>query len=383
MYIFAKILIMDRNEFLNFLTLKPSYLKKGNEFLQKMFNVNLEDVIFCKAEVKNKKSSYNELIDEHDIDSDIFQIDEVKSRKLANGTILTSVKAKRIKDSDQLIIDTLNNYKSNYQPFNKLIPLNNLENGCLVINITDFHLNKQTIENDTLYSKIQTYKKVIDDLITSALKLINIDKIIYVISSDFLHTDNYQNQTTKGTPQTTITDLYTEYIKAFDLQVDVITNLYSHTENLEIIHIPSNHARSREFYLAHALSKYFENFKIKFNVDKSPTKSTFYGKTFLGFHHGDIKSMHQLVPYFATKYKELWGKCNFVEIGIGDKHHRKEWSSKMTKNELEGVRVYMLPSLSNPDLWHYDSLYDQSIKAAVGKIYLEEKGYKYEIESRI
>ena len=41
------------------------------------------------------------------------------------------------------------------------------------------------------------------------------------ISNDFFHTDNYQNQTTNGTPQDVLTGYDNEYEEGFDLLVTI------------------------------------------------------------------------------------------------------------------------------------------------------------------
>ena len=73
------------------------------------------------------------------------------------------------------------------------------------------------------------------------------------ISNDFFHTDNYQHQTTNGTPQDTIMDYAEEYELGFALLVDTINMLRQHSSTVHVILVQGNHDRTKSFYLAHAL----------------------------------------------------------------------------------------------------------------------------------
>jgi len=121
----------------------------------------------------------------------------------------------------------LENYKSNYIPQ----PDPKQEHARLIdieISLSDFHLAKRHIDGDN--SPSVCCKRYFDTAVSLAYNvkaLYDIDRIVFPISNDFFHTDNYQHQTTNGTPQETIVDYAHAYELGFALLVDTLTALKS------------------------------------------------------------------------------------------------------------------------------------------------------------
>lgn len=283
--------------------------------------------------------------------------------------------------------DFIRNYEFKYTPVKKEdVIINDAFDRpvSLLISMADFHLEKRTVDGKTMDEKVELFKRVVDNIVYKAYKSHFIDEIVYVTSNDFLHVDNYQESTTKLTPQQSSTTWYSSYEVGFDLQALVIQKLKQFCNKLTVVHVPSNHARCKEYYLVHGLSVLFRNDEnIVFNRTAEPTKCYTYGTNFIGMHHGDVKSFAQLPTYFASKYREQWGASKYTEIALADRHHRKEWKQALTKDEVHGTRMFIAPSLSGADIWHTDSLYDLAIQASIGRLYDKEKGYCGEIEERI
>lgn len=256
--------------------------------------------------------------------------------------------------------------------------------SMLLISLADFHLDKRTLDGKTIDQKVELYKTVITNILAKSFASYNIEEIVYVTSNDLLHTDNYQESTARLTPQQSSVSWHEAYERAFGLQLEAIRIMRTFCKKLYIIHVPSNHSRTKEYYLTHAMAAFYKSdADIIFDRSAEPTKCHVYGNTFLGFNHGDVRDYNQIPTYFASKYKEQWGKTKYAEIALADKHHRKEWKHGLTANEVHGTRMFICPSLSGEDTWHKDSLYDLSIKASIGRIYDKETGYSAEFEERV
>jgi hypothetical protein len=239
-------------------------------------------------------------------------------------------------------------------------------------------LNRTTIEE-----KVELYHSVLDSLLYQAYRNTYIDEIVYLIGNDFLHTDNYQNSTCALTPQDTNAQWYDAYEIGFDVMVKSINKLKQFCNKLRVVHVPSNHARTKEYYMAHALEVYFKpDSNIVFDRTPDNTKVYTYGDCFIGMAHGDT-DIHRLPLYFSSRYYKEWGQCKHKEVALADKHHRKSIKVSLEANELEGIRMFIAPSLSPTDKWHKDRLYDLAIRAGICRIYDKEKGYKVEFEERI
>jgi len=273
----------------------------------------------------------------------------------------------------------LNNYKSSYQPLSKSNILVNdvYTNYCSAfIDLTDFHLDKKEVTGKTIQEKIKNYESVLDRLLFKSYKAHYLEEIVFVVGSDLFHTDTFFNTTTNGTPQDTNIDWDEAYELAFDLHVKVINKLKQFCETLRIILIQGNHDRTKSFYLAHSLSKYFStDSNINFDIKRESRKIYTYGNTFIGLHHGNCK-IDELPLIFAKEFASTWGRCVYHEVKVGDKHYYFE-------KEIKGVRIKQLPSLSDPDRWHNDGNFVQNIRAGICTIYDKEKGKVSEFEERI
>jgi len=321
-----------------------------------------------------------ELAKLHKINLDKYIITNYWSKMLPSGKFTSSVFSKRKETKDYSPEDFakfLENYKPNQVKLNIVKSTINTETVDLEISIADFHLAKKTLEDENIQTKKEQFLYVLVDLLSKAKASFDIRTIVFPISNDFFHTDNYQNQTTNGTPQDVLTGYDNEYEEGFDLLVTAISILKAYSDNVEVILVQGNHDRTKSFYLAHALDVYFSNIaNVKFQREHSTTKMVILGNTFIGYHHGNCK-IEDLPLVFATgNNSEAFGCSKYREVHTGDKHHY------MAK-EVKGVRIQQMPSLSGTDRWHLDNNYINNIRAGIATVYHPVKGRIAEFESRI
>lgn len=245
------------------------------------------------------------------------------------------------------------------------------------LSIADFHLAKKTLEGESLEDKVEHYKQTVLSLLNKIDRNFKIRTIVFPISNDFFHTDNYQNQTTAGTPQDVLTGFDNEYEIGFDLLATVIRTLAGLSQHVHVVLVQGNHDRTKSFYLAHGLAVLFKNQgNITFDRENSVTKSVVLGNTFIGYHHGNCK-IDQLPLLFSTgKGSEEFGKAKYREVHTGDKHHY------MAK-EIMGCRIQQMPSLSGTDRWHEDNNFVHNVRAGLALVYDKQLGKIAEFESRI
>jgi len=358
-----------------------SYLKNEIELLTKKVNNDkgtIESITISDFEPKNDI----ELSLLHKIDLDKYVITNYWSKILPSGKFTSSVFCKRKQPKDYTPEDFLN-FLKDFTPDST--PLLNpvidklKEHVNVELSISDYHLAKKHIDEDN-DPKIRAdrYFNIAETLINKVISIYNVDTIVLPISNDFFHTDNYQNQTTNGTPQDVIMNYAEEYEVGFSLLVKTIIMLKQKCSNVEIVLVQGNHDRTKSFYLAHALEVFFrDNFDISFRREHDVVQGLTLGNTFIGWHHGNCK-IEDLPLLFAThpKYSKQFGYATFREIHTGDKHHY------MAK-EIKGVRIQQMPSLSGTDRWHLDNNYVHSIRAALALVYDYKFGKVCEFETRI
>lgn len=317
----------------------------------------------------------------HKINLDKYIIVNYWSKLLPNGKFTSSVFSKKKEAKDYTAEDFakfLVDYESNYIPQ----PQPELERAKLIdveISLSDFHLAKRHIDGDNSPSvRCKRYFEAATNLIYDVKALYDIDRIVFPISNDFFHTDNFHHQTTAGTPQETIVDYAHEYELGFALLVDTIGMLKNVCKELHVVLVQGNHDRTKSYYLAHALDVYFNaEPNIYFDREHSVVKATMLGETFIGYHHGNCK-IEDLPLLFATHpdYSQMFGYAKYREVHTGDKHHY------MAK-EVKGVRIQQMPSLSGTDRWHQDNNFVHSVRAALALVYDKELGKISEFEFRL
>jgi hypothetical protein len=323
-----------------------------------------------------------ELAKLHKINLDKYIITNYWSKMLPSGKFTSSVfsKLKQAKDySPEDFAKFLQNYKPNNISITKVDRTNSKDYVDVEISIADYHLAKRTVDGDNDPStRALRYFNVAQSLINKVEANYNVNTVVLPISNDFFHTDNYQHQTTNGTPQDTIMDYHSEYELGFAVLVDTINMLRQHSSTVQVVLVQGNHDRTKSFYLAHALDVYFSNTEdVEFIREHSTVKGLTLGNTFIGWHHGNCK-LEDLPLLFAThpQYSQAFGNAKYREIHTGDKHHY------MAK-EVKGVRIQQMPSLSGTDRWHLDNNFVHSVRAALALVYDLDLGKIAEFETRI
>lgn len=323
-----------------------------------------------------------ELAQLHKIDLERYVITNYWSKVLPSGKFTSSVFSKRKTPTDYTAEDFskfLENYKSNYIPIPSPDRNNNRNIIDVELSLSDYHLAKRYVDGDNDPAvRARRFFNVAQNLIEKVRAIYDINKVVFPISNDFFHTDNYQNSTTNGTPQDIILDYASEYELGFAILVDTIKMLKANSNHVEVILVQGNHDRTKSFYLAHALDIFFTNENsVSFTREHSVVKGTMVGETFIGYHHGNCK-IDELPLLFATHptYSQMFGRAKYREVHTGDKHHY------MAK-EIKGVRIQQMPSLSGTDRWHKDNNFVHSVRAALALVYDAKLGKVAEFEERI
>ena len=323
-----------------------------------------------------------ELAKLHKINLDKYVITNYWSKMLPSGKFTSSIFSKRKEAKDYSPEDFakfLENYKPNNISIAKVDRTNDKDYVDVEISISDYHLAKRTVDGDNdVTTRALRYVTVAQSLIDKVEACYNINTVVLPISNDYFHTDNYQHQTTNGTPQDTIMDYADEYEVGFAILVDTINMLRKHSSTVKVVLVQGNHDRTKSFYLAHALDVFFKDIEdVEFIREHSVIKGLTLGNTFIGWHHGNCK-LEDLPLLFAThpKYSHQFGDAVYREVHTGDKHHY------MAK-EVKGVRIQQMPSLSGTDRWHLDNNFVHSVRAALALVYDLNLGKIAEFETRI
>ncbi len=247
------------------------------------------------------------------------------------------------------------------------------ERDCLyVINIQDLHLAKLANGRETggadwdIHISEQTYRQTVDDLIVKA-PVDRIEEVLLIIGSDLLQVDNDQSATTAGTYVDSDSRLNKIFETASKMLTDVIEKLAARFK-VRLVVIPGNHDATTSIMLGHYVAAWFRTHP-NVTIDNSPTSRKYvpYGKTLLGFDHGNNTKLADLPLILMRENQATISQYRYQEVLTGDKHHEQV-------NDIKGVRVRIAPALCPPDKWHADKGYIGSIRQSQGLLYQRENG---------
>lgn len=254
------------------------------------------------------------------------------------------------------------------------------EPHLLEVGLYDVHFGKlawqpETGTNYDLSIAEKVFANAVQDLVqVSTGTYDKIEKVLFPVGNDFLHVDNLESATTKGT-RVDSDGRYAKISESAFMAVRTAIETFVAVSPVEICWIPGNHDRLASYYLCRELKAYFSKSKhVTVDVSPSTRKYHHYGNTLLGFCHGDKEPLGKLPIVMATERPQEWAQTTHHEWHCGHTHSKKkrDWISV---DEHNGTVVRVLPSLCGTDAWHHENLYVGSKRAAECYLWDKTKGY--------
>ena len=246
----------------------------------------------------------------------------------------------------------------------------------LEISAFDLHLGKIGIKGDEYSMDIASERllSAIEHLLYRAQGYY-IDKILFIVGQDLLNSDGDWPipSTTKGTPQFNSNYHIDMYRTARKLMIKAINRL-SEIANVHVMVIPGNHDRESIMHLGDLLELYYEN-NDNVKVDNSDClmKAIPYGNNLIISDHGDGPKTNDLPGIISQRFKNLWSDVTYVEVHRGHYHTNKATKLQAIE-ELNGITVRNLSSMSATDYWHDAKGFIGNIKKAQAFIYSRNNG---------
>jgi hypothetical protein len=287
--------------------------------------------------------------------------------------IKTELNIKKVKQS---IIEDLANLSPKIKLIKRERPDDRNDLHLLEISAFDLHIGKIGIKGDEYSMEIAEERllSAIEHLLYRAQGYY-IDKILFIVGQDLLNSDGDWPipSTTKGTPQFN-TDFHIDmYRTARKLMIKAINRLYE-IANVHVMVIPGNHDRESIMHLGDLLELYYEN-NDNVKVDNSDClmKAIPYGNNLIISDHGDGPKTADLPGIISQRFKNLWSDVSYVEVHRGHYHTNKAMKLQAIE-ELNGITVRNLSSMSATDYWHDSKGFIGNIKKAQAFIYNRQNG---------
>jgi hypothetical protein len=384
-----------------------SYYNKLNTYIEKADTQNkkqkdkvVETENNLTAYTSDKYETEDELFEKYNLDKRFWAIQSISQNewttpfKNEDGEVVPFVNEQTKIVFKKMVPDiTLDIIKEQYKMMgekNKYTPIvrkNDSKKKPVMYEIAlfDMHLGKlcyaaETGESYDLKIAEELFMEAIYDLLAKASHL-NIEKILFPVGQDFLQYDGAIPETTSGTRQDTDSRWTKLYTTASRILVQTI-DLLRKCADVDVIVVQSNHDRTVGFYLGEYLSAWYRNDKhVNVNNDPTPRKYYRYGKTLIGFSHGDQEKHDKLPLLMAREAQEDWAKVDFMQWHIG--HLHKKRVTKYTDGDtFNGVEVKVLPSLTASDFWHTQKGYVKGNRMATGFVFDKEEGCVAEFLSK-
>lgn len=181
-----------------------------------------------------------------------------------------------------------------------------------------------------------------------------IDKIIFSIGQDMLHTDRMldgkSGTTTAGTPQ----DVDSRFQKMADRSIEMYVKALERLGEIapvDAIWVPGNHDFERSYLIAKVLEGWFaKNDRVDVDVAPTPRKFRQYGNSFIGFTHGKEEKVPDLPAILLHEAQRLGVQADFLEFHHGHIHREKKLNKVV--DDMNEVVVRALSSLAPNDAWH-------------------------------
>lgn len=233
------------------------------------------------------------------------------------------------------------------------------DSHLLVVDPADIHIGKLSVKNET--GEDYNIEIAVGRVIDGVKSLINkcsgfkIDKVMYVIGNDILHTDTPKRTTTSGTSQDTTGMWHENFLIAKKLHISVIEMLMQ-VADVYVQYDPSNHDYMSGYFLADTISSWFCNSKhVTFNTSISHRKYFKYHNNLIGTTHGDGAKEADLPLLMAHETGRDWSDCKHKYFYTHHIHHKKS-------KDYMGVTIESMRSPSGPDSWHHRNGYLHSPK---------------------
>jgi hypothetical protein len=209
-----------------------------------------------------------------------------------------------------------------------------------------------------------------------------VERILFPVGNDLLHTDTTENTTTGGTRQDVDTRHHKMFVTACEVMVAAIDRLMQ-VAPVKVLIIPGNHDRANALKLGVVLDAWYRNTE-RVTVDAGPDLRKYepYGCNLLGFTHGSEEKHADLPLIMAQERPVEWGKAKHKEWHVGHFHKRKE--TRFTAGDTHmGVPVRILPSLSGTDAWHAMRGYVKGQRAVESYLWSHDHGYVGHFSSNV
>lgn len=256
----------------------------------------------------------------------------------------------------------------------------------LEVDVFDLHVGKMSWGAETGHDydlKIaeRIAKAAVADLLAQVDGKHRITQVLLPFGNDFFQTDTPQGTTTAGTQ----VDHDGRFQKMFRVGHALAMWMIEECAKIAPVHvpvIPGNHDETAAFTMGVVLEAEFRrDTRVTFDNGPAPRKYYRYGKTFLGYAHGNNEPTGKLPQLMALERPQDWADSICREFHIGHIHTGRK-AEPLSIDDQTGVTVRWLRSLSGTDSWHARRGFVGNQRSAEAFVWRKEGGMRAHFISR-
>lgn len=289
-------------------------------------------------------------------------------------TTLHQVKARLVPNQAELVADitadtikAMQAHSPTYTAIPAIIKEPNDNGRMLEISVPDLHFGKwawfgESGDDYDMDTAERLFHWVIEYTLHKAAKE-PVSRILFPLGNDLFNADNLSGTTTKGTPQDNHGRLFQHVQRVRQMCVTAVDRMAC-VAPVDVLMVPGNHDGVVTTLLGEILAAWYRNHKhVSIDADAKSRKYAKFGSVLLGFAHGNQERVDSLPLLMPNEMRHVWGDIVYAEWHLGHEHRKKEMKF-LPVNEIGGVRLRYIPSLSATDAWHYGKGYAHGIRAA-------------------
>lgn len=249
----------------------------------------------------------------------------------------------------------------------------------LEVDVFDLHVGKMAWGAETGHDfdlKIaeRIAKGAVADLLAQA-RGARIAQVLLPFGQDFFQYDTPQGTTTAGTQ----VDHDGRFQKMFRVGHALAMWMIEECAKIAPVHvpvIPGNHDEQSAFTMGVVLEAEFRRDKrVTFDNGPAPRKYYRFGKTLLGYAHGNNEPAGKLPQLMALERPMDWAASTCREFHIGHIHTGRK-AEPLSVDDQTGVTVRWLRSLSGTDSWHAKKGFVGNQRSAEAFLWRKEGGMR-------
>lgn len=248
-----------------------------------------------------------------------------------------------------------------------------------IIPIADFHWGKYTSLDESQKKTNRELAKrrfrfLIRQVIQEASPRGTPQKIFLVFGGDWLHVDDREGNTTRGTRQDTDGVLFELVRGGCELQREAV-DLLRQIAPVDVWRLPGNHDETQAFRDAQVLEAWYRNAEdVSVTVSARAREYTTYGKTLIGLTHGNNVKLDDLPTLMATEKPREWGSCPHRLFFTEHFHTLKTVEGRTSIYGSRGVLLCQGWTMTGDDRWHTQRGFTGSVRGVALHVVDETRG---------